>query len=158
MPLFLHEPVREAAHLIQLASLKAEEGQHLEFKPDITDAEKEMAAMANAEGGDLVIGAHTIRDSGTNRDRWSRWTAPPRPSEKDLRQLLQNALAPREVSDSIDILPLEIDADGRTLPILVANVPPWPYGPVAVQSEIDVQRATFRFPIRRDAHTRYMSF
>jgi hypothetical protein len=159
MPAFLHQRVSDAAGLLKLAETNAYEGQLLEFKPDLTDAAKEVAALANAEGGDLIIGAHTLREPATNRDRWERWADLPRPSEKDLRQLLQNAMAPREMADTVEILPLEVQASSRgTLPVLVANVPPWPYGPVGIQSAIDVQQASYRFPIRRDAHTRYMSF
>jgi len=155
---FLHTRVQTAARLIELASAGAEEGQHLEFKPNVSDAAKEVAALANADGGDLVVGAHTNRDPGTNRDRWANWAQPPYASEKDLRQRLQNGLAPREVADSVDIIPLEVLGGSRPVTVLVANVPPWPHGPVAFQSERDVQHGHFRFPVRRDAHTRYLSF
>lgn len=158
MPPFLHNRVGTTERLAELAAARAEEDQHLEFKPNVSDAAKEVAALANAEGGDLIIGAHTNRDPGTNRDRWASWAQPPHPSEKDLRQALQNGLAPREMADSVDILPLEVVDGTRTVPVLVANVPPWPHGPVAFQSQVDVQQASFRFPIRCDAHTRYLSF
>jgi predicted HTH transcriptional regulator len=56
MPVFLHEPIADGSKIAELVAARAEEGQQLEFKPDLNDSAKEVAALANAIGGDLIIG------------------------------------------------------------------------------------------------------
>jgi hypothetical protein len=150
-------PIYDSAGLNALAQRRAEETEHLEFKPNTDDLVKEAAALANAMGGDVVLGATTIRDVTTNRDRWARWLATTPFNEKNATQMLRDHLSPSEVADSISLTPLALRDDSRTYYVLVVTVPPWPYGPVGWKSEVNVQQAYFRYPKRLGAQTRYMS-
>jgi hypothetical protein len=159
---FLHIPVRTPERVLELVRSSAEEGTYLEFKPTLNraDAEKEAAAFANGLGGDLIVGVHAPRDPDSGRDRAQAFTGAtlPQSAEKDVRQGLRDHLAPREVVDTIEVRVLRADDAGQQRQVLVVNVPPWPHGSVAWQSEQDVQQAVFRFPVRLDAQTRYKSF
>jgi hypothetical protein len=157
MPTLLHRPVADAAGVAALAARGAEETDQLEFKRDGGDLVKEAAALANAAGGDVILGAATTRDPTTNRDRWVRWVATTPFNEKNAGQDLRDHLSPSEVADTIRLTPLLINQEGTDYSVLIATVPPWPYGPVAWKSEVNVQQAHFRFPKRFGAQTRYMS-
>jgi hypothetical protein len=177
MPTFLHKPVREAALVAKLKARAAPESQHLEFKGGFwedamlrcpkcgptsirasagVEAAKDVAAMANASGGDIIVG---IDDTNDRASGWWGGKRMPDDAEETLRRWLRNYLAPREAADSVEIRMLAIteSADSSVHRILSINVPPWPYGPVAVQTDIDPQKAQYRVPFRRDRDTIYRS-
>ncbi len=164
MPALLHSPRNTLAALTRIQDSREPESDSLEFKSGNerdfpTEFAKGVAALATADGGDLILGAVTDRDKSTNRDRWSAWVREEKPfSEKELRENLAKLLAQRELADTVEFNPFEIDtAKGRRF-VMVATVPPWPHGAVATVSQVDPQQANYKFPIRSGAHTRFMRF
>ena len=179
MPTFLHKPVRDSSTVAELKAARAPEHQHLDFKggfwedavqrcqgcgqqtPRVgsaaVEAAKDVAAMANALGGDIIVG---VDDAGDRASGW--WGGRPIPNDADetMRRWLRNCLAPRDAADCAEVAfrNARDTADGTDHRVLVVNVAPWPYGPVAVQTEIDPQRARYFFPSRRDRDTVYLSF
>ena len=179
MPTYLHEPVRDGLAVAGLKSDGASEGQHLDFKGAFwedaarrcrncgtevkvagtasVEAAKDVAAMANAFGGDIIVG---IDDTGDRASGW--WGGNPIPADADetLRKWLRNSLAPRDAADVVEVSFVTATdlVDGTDHRALIVNVAPWGYGPVAVQTEIDPQKARYFFPIRRERDTVYLSF
>jgi len=178
MPTFLHKPIRESPGVAQLKKTAAVEDQHLELKggfwedgstrcpkcghspvakvPAGVEASKDVAAMANALGGDIIVG---IDDSNDRASGWWGGKKIPDDAEETLRRWLRNHLAPREAADPVEVRMLTVidPIDSSEHRVLAINIPPWLYGPVAVQSDIDPQKAQYRFPIRRDRDTMYRS-
>src|SRR6266851_7643271 len=180
MPTFLHKPARDGAAVANLKAAKAPEDQHHDFKGGFwedavqrcqkckhktpvsgsggLEAAKDVAAMANALGGDLIVG---VDETGDQASGW--WGGKPIPGDADKTVLrwLKNQLAPRETSDAVEVrvVTAKDRDDGSEHRVLVVNVPPWPYGPVAVQTEIDPQKKVqYFFPVRRGRETFYLSF
>jgi hypothetical protein len=180
MPTFLHKPVRDGDTVARLIAAKAEENQHLDFKGGFWDDKrdrckkcgetsvrassaaeevaKDVAAMANAEGGDLLVG---VDDTD---DRASGWwggggRAIPDDAEETVQLWLRNHIAPREAVDPVEIrrLSAKDPVDGALHSVLVITTPPWPYGPVAVQSHLNPQMARYSFPVRRGRDTIFRS-
>jgi len=164
MPALLHNPRNTLVALTRIQDAYEAESDSLEFK---SGNEKDfpsvfanaVAALATADGGDLILGAATERDKSTNRDRWSAWVREEEPfNEKNLREDLARLLAQRELADTVEFNPFEINtAKGRRF-VIVATVPPWPHGAVATVSQVDPQQASYKFPIRSGAQTRFMRF
>jgi hypothetical protein len=175
---FLHKPARDGDAVAELKAAKAPEDQHLDFKGGFwedsirlcksckhptrvegsaaLEAAKDIAAMANAEGGDVIVG---VDDTGDWASGW--WGGKPFPKDADetLRRWLRNYLAPREAADPVEIrlLTARDRIDGTDHRVLAINIPPWPYGPIGVQTDIDPQKAQYSFPTRRDRDTIYRS-
>src|SRR6266446_789055 len=110
-PTFLHLPIRDGQAVAELVARKEIESQNLDFKggfwedsryrckacgdkaliqrPAGVEAGKDVAAMANTDGGDLIAG---VDDTD---DRASGWygKALPRDGDETLRRWLANVLA-----------------------------------------------------------------
>jgi hypothetical protein len=179
MPSYLHQPIRDGAAVAGLVSMAESETIHLEFKggfwekaqstckgcgarsqvdkSDALEAAKDVAGLLNAEGGDIVVGV------SAKADRANGWygSEPPADADETLRRWLRNYLAPREAADFVEprILVARDQGDDTEHRVLVVNVAPWPFGPVAVQSDVDPQkRANYTFAVRRGRETTYQSF
>jgi len=153
-------PRNTRASLEEIARAREPESETLEFKignEDDSVFAKGVAALASANGGELILGAGTERDKSTNRDRWSAWVRETPFNEKKLREALARFLAQRELADMVTFNPFEMETAGGKRFVLVVTVPPWPQGPVAIVSHGDPQQASYKFPIRSGAHTRYIA-
>ncbi len=170
---FLHSRIRDGQKVAELVARNEMESQNLDFKggfwedskyrckecgdralvqrPASVEAGKDVAAMANADGGDLIVG---VDDTD---DRASGWFGKPLPidAHETLRRWLANVLAPREVTDTVEIgrMTARDASDGTEHDVLIVNVPPWSDGPVGVKS-----MDAYLFPLRRDRDTRFLSF
>src|SRR6266446_10418369 len=106
MAAFLHSPRNTLAALTRIQDARDAESDSLEFKsgneknfPNVFA--NAVAALATADGGDLILGAATERDKSTNRDRWCTWVRKEKPfNDKNLREDLARLLAQRELADT----------------------------------------------------------
>lgn len=149
----------KALSLIQSADLEAlcfektPESRHLEFKRELPGSKdkdrfefaKDVAAFANAEGGDIVYGIE-------EQDGAAARILPLKDCDQDsarirLMQILDASLEPR--LDHLEIQPIPI-GDGF---ILVVRVPPTNLGPFRV-----VQNHNSRFVVRELNYVRDMTF
>lgn len=167
--MFLHKPIQAADLPAVLRDHAPVEGPHLDYKATFSggpEAQEEMgkdvAALANAEGGDLVLGVE--EEDGKPGIPW-RWFERPtfRGTANQVRQWLDNVLIPREVATIVTIEEHEVDGHD----VMIVRVPPWPHGPVAVRTlksgakvkgRTTSDKVSFMFPYRDGADTRCMEW
>jgi hypothetical protein len=138
---FLHKPLTDPHDIPSLVASRAHENQHRDFKAtfwndnaakDIKageEAAKDIAAFANAEGGDVILG---INDVGNTADGWC-----PQPGTRGqtgtLANMLKDYLYPPEVAGVVRIHEYALQLDGREQDAMVVNIPPWSGGVVGVK-------------------------
>jgi len=165
MPIFLHRPVRDTAEVLRYVDERRSENCHLDFKQKFWDARqptspveaaKDVAAFANADGGDIVIG---IIDEADCAAGFYSSEVDAAVAFTQLRDWLRNRLRPRDVAETIDVVPLDVPQASETSRVLVISVPPWAHGPVAVDdSSTSSEKPRFFFPLRRGKRTVYLTF
>lgn len=159
--MFLHDRCINPAVIRSLVDTHARESESLEFKgpfwkneakrPATEEAGKDVAAFANALGGDILVG---VVDGGGHAARFSDEPLPAN-ARKELDDLLQVSLSPVSVMNTIKVEAVDCeDSGGRRRTVLVVSVPPWPHGPVCVRRAEGIR--AFSFPYRSGADTRFM--
>jgi hypothetical protein len=113
-----------------------------------------VAAFANAEGGDLIVGVAEAEHRAAGWRRWIEWTAMPEHA-KQFRSWLERCLRPRDFADEVLMesiaAPAGADSDG----VLVVSVPP---SIVVVAVCSNQQTKALRFPVRRGHETYDMEY
>jgi hypothetical protein len=167
MPTYLHAIVAGPEELVKHVVEHTPESLHLDFKREFwkdeqrnnnvvraqEEAAKDVAAFANAEGGDIIVG---ITDHGHRAGAFFD-TPNVVGVEPQLREWLRNRLAPREVAETVAVKLFEFDHDNKHRHVLVVTIPPWPNGPVSVWDG-DADKAGYFFPVRRGDDTGYLRF
>ena len=168
---FLHDPVSTPDDVLRLLRDRVPEGLHLDYKaawsgskPDRQEeAGKDVAAFANAEGGDIIVG---IEDGPPGLPLgFSR-----RPSlleASQVRAWLNNVVVPRDVIAGVRIRPITVNDGTGEHEVLVVSVPPWPDGIVGVRTtkagnqakgRTMNDRISFLFPFRDEDESRFREF
>lgn len=165
--MFLHARLLDPSKIQALVASAAVESESLEFKREFwknekdasgrvtsfakEEAGKDVAALANAIGGDILVGI------AENKGRAAQFADLPLSGNPrgDLDMLLRASLVPLSVVNTIEVEPVDCkDADGHTRQVLVISVPPWPHGPVGVLRAEGIR--AFSFPFRIGSDTRFM--
>lgn len=156
----LHSPIRTAQQLG--AVIGQRETIQLEFKSSfwtrrgtghehIAEAAKDVAAMANALGGDILIGVAARHSSAIG---FAAWTDSGREDHcrELLRDWLHNYLKPASFSPHTSLALVEAPAQSACASVLVVTVPP---ARQLVAAVADPNQASVRFPIRSLDGTRW---
>lgn len=153
MAAYLHSRLMDAAGVQRLLSDRLAEGLHLDFKQTFwtvgEEAAKDVAAFANSEGGDLVIGVSEkapgvaggivpVASQGRGKD----------PAQR-LLQWLHNHLAPEQAANTVQIQEIHLPSGDS---VLAVAVPPWADGVVGVGTS---NGEVWRFPYRDGADTQF---
>lgn len=117
------------------------------------EASKDIAALANAGGGDIFVGI--VEDRRTGRAaRFSDDPGLPRDPAKELHDWMEASVVPTSVTNTVEVEVVQLaDSTGTQRTVCVVSVPPWPHGPVAVRR---AEGEGFYFPFRDGGHTRFM--
>src|SRR5216684_2999410 len=177
MPVFLHRPDPEA-RIAELVRARKCEDQRLDFKSVFwagtpewiakEEAGKDVAAFANAEGGDILVGIKTEKVEGADvaigfHDAPDLRIADGGDRGVQLKDWLRGRITPREMVETVDTGLLQVhDESGRMHDVLVVSVAAWPHGPVAAlkgeRQEVGGKDPAYFFPVRRGEHTRCLTF
>lgn len=129
-------------------------GRQYERKPEWqAELAKDVAALANASGGTLILGLEEDRATSIPV------SANPEPLTDQLRKTYREALVWRmdpPAECDIDFI-AEDPADPAPRGLVVISVPPSARGPHAVTGFKDARDHTLRFPYRNDNTTSYMN-
>ncbi|MEQ1566682.1 MAG: ATP-binding protein [Myxococcota bacterium] len=168
---FLHNPISTPGDVLRLLRDRVPEGLHLDYKaawsgsrPDRQEeAGKDVAAFANTEGGDIIVGIQ--EDPPGQPSGFS-----PRPGDLDdsqIRAWLNNVVVPRDVVASVRIRLITVNDGTAEHRVLVVSVPPWPDGIVGVRTtkagnpvkgRTTNDRISFLFPFRDEDESRFREF
>lgn len=140
---------------------QAVEGPDLDYKGDLYDKgtegagelAKDVAALANAGGGTLILGLHENKTTSVPQ------AANPLPLTDRLRKDYRETLALRldpPVQCDIDFIAKDPDA-AKPQGLIVISVPPSAHAPHAVVGTKDLRDGTLRFPLRNDNTTTFMN-
>jgi hypothetical protein len=169
---FLHQPVQSIEDVQGFLANKEEESEVLDFKAvpwkkakpedeadkktktEKKDADletaKDVAAMANQRGGDIIVGV------GDVNDRANGWNAIPekeiKGAEDEVRQALVNHLRPAELGEAVDIFRLRIPEKNGY--VMVVSVPA--SAELAAVEETISDKKTFNYPVRVGKRTTWL--
>lgn len=150
---FLHTPARSTGVIQDYINRKHPEGDQLDFKRPPAwkngfEAAKDIAALANHLGGDIVIGVDDVDDCA------NEWKPIPDTEISDfierISHWLTDIIRPREFAASVDIT--QIRALEANHSVIVVSVPP------SIQLVGVEKDNNFRFPIRNGRTTRWLIF
>ncbi len=140
--------------------LGVEESETLDFKRELwsdgEEAAKDVAAMANAQGGEILVGID--EDPGTACA--ARFVAlvegaGPEKEAQRVRQWLKHRLRPRDFVDQVELRWL-VAPSGTA--VLAVRVPAAARGCMAVARDDQRKGSRFRFPVRTGRDTRDMEY
>lgn len=122
---------------------------------------RNVAALMNSHGGDIVYGLRTESESGSGYDRIvgvSTLFHADQISDQAVRMALESRLVPKWVVDGLEISRVDFSEDGEPVTCMVISVPPYPHGMVATRKlEQSAGEQYFGFPVRSDDRTFYAS-
>jgi hypothetical protein len=151
---FLHAPTRSATVIQDYINRRHSEGDQLDFKrpppwKDGFEAAKDVAALANHLGGDIIIGVDDVDDCA------SAWNPIPDADvatyEGRILNWLTDIIRPREFANWVDIVPVKAPQAGHSA--IVVSVPPY-----ADLVGFEKGDRNFKFPIRSGKKTRWLVF
>jgi hypothetical protein len=171
VPVFLHEPITSAIDVLQLVRDRVPENLHLDYKAAWSGAKpeqqeeagKDVAAFANAEGGDVIVG---ITEDPPKLPS-GFFTRHKPPDGAQVRSWLHNVVVPRDVVTAVRIHPFVVKDGSEYHQVLVLSVPPWSDGIVGVRTtkkggsvngRTMNDRVSFLFPFRDTDETRFREF
>jgi hypothetical protein len=143
---------------------KLREDEHLDFKgafwADHTEknklareeAAKDVAAFMNHLGGTILVGVSEDSDS---RASGFNPKFKLRGKREQLLDWLKSHLAPAEAVRAVGVEEFTVGTPRGDREVLVLNIDPWPHGPVGVRV---ADRESYRFYVRRDRETRWLSW
>lgn len=172
MGTFLHQRRSSSSLIEHLVASHADESETLEFKGEFwsnqkkdsqnpkritsfgrEEAGKDVAALANGAGGDIILGI--TEDPATGRAAQFSSASFPKDVHQDLMSFLHASVVPPEMSNTVEVAAVDVTAPAGPTRVYVVSVPPWPHGPVAVRRAEGIDALSF--PYRCGRHTRFMN-
>jgi hypothetical protein len=139
--------------LVRFIQDRQRETKQLDFKAEIgrnrAEEAKDIAALANQLGGDLIIG---IREKDEQAEGWKLIVDSK--LKQDLQQINQSLTAmirPESFQLSVQISPIRIDDTGSVIAVSI----PASSELIAVQTD---NASSLSFPVRIETHTKYLSY
>lgn len=161
----VHTPIRTAAELARMVAERRSESPQLEFKglfwkeknagtgDHIREAAKDVAALANGLGGDLILGVQATNSQAMG---FSPWCAPGQEDKRreDLRDWLLNYLRPQSFAAHVELVLLPTPSGACCPQALVVTVPP---SRDLVGAVVDSAEQSVRYPARAVDGTQWIS-
>jgi hypothetical protein len=152
----LHTRHLDPSEIKRLVRAREMETFQLDYKAEIghektAELAKDMAALANAAGGDLIIGIQENK-KGSRAGSWQ--LIPDAELKAECQRVTQalDLLRPPDFITSILFEPVGIDPNGS---VIVISVPP---SPDLVGVQDGGLRARLQFPLRVETHTKYLAY